>query len=130
MKLTLVLLFGLALWQPAGAAARQDGPRGCARHAERVYTTGQVDQKAKFIHRPTPDYPERMRRKRASGRVMLRAVLRPDGRVTDIEILETTDEAFNKASIEAARRIRFEPAIKDGCPVAQTTVLINNYNTY
>ena len=130
MKLTLFLIFGLALWQPGATPAPQGGAQGCEQHAGRVYTTRQVDVKAKLIHRPEPFYPERMRRKRKRGSVKLRAVLRPDGAVTDIEILETSDAAIIETSIEAAKRIRFEPALKDGCPVAQSVILINWYNTY
>jgi TonB family protein len=132
MKLTLALIIGLALWQPGAPPAPQDAARDCDEHADRVYTTGEVDEKAKIVRRPPPEFPESMRRRRqrVSGSVTLRLVLRPDGTVTDIEVLETSGEAFSRKSIEAAKRIKFEPAAKGGCLVAQSATVGYNYNSY
>ena len=127
MKLALALAVGLALWPPP---ARQDAAQDCAQHAERVYKTSEVDEKAKISRRPEPRYPARLRGRRKSGQVKVRAVLRPDGTVTDIEVLETTDEAYNQTSVEAAQKITFEPALKGGCPVAQSIILFYGYRTY
>lgn len=131
MKLTLALIFVLALLSPAATpAARQDAAPDCREHADRVYTTREVDEKARIARRPEPQHPARLRGRRGSGQVKVRAVLRPDGTVTDIEVLETTDEAFNQTSIEAAKKITFEPALKGGCPVAQSLILFYGYRTY
>ena len=129
MELTLALI--VTLW-PHGAAPAPQGspPQGCEQHADRVYTRNEVDQKARVTHRPEPLYPEKARRKRLKGRVNLQLVLRPDGRVTDIEVLESSDESFSQTSIEAAKKIRFEPALKGGCAVAQSNVVFYSYNTY
>jgi TonB family protein len=130
MKLTLALLFALALWPPGASPARQEGAQGCEQYADRVYTHQEVDQPAKIIRRHPPAYPRGARRRRAGGSVKLQIVLRPDGRVTDIEVLETSDEMFNQPSVEAAKKTKFEPAIKGGCPVAQSIILTNTYNIY
>ena len=130
MKLTLALVIGLALLSPPAGRAGQDAGQNCEQHADRVYTTREVDETAKITHRPEPTYPARLRRKRLNGEVELRMVLRPDGRVTDIEILESTHEAFSEASITAAKKFRFEPATKGGCPVAQAVIIINQYTIY
>lgn len=131
MKLSLALVVGLALLSPAASSAQQDaGQQNCEQHAGRVYTTREVDQKAKIGRRPEPKYPARLRGRRRSGQVKVQAVLRPDGTVTDIEILETTDEVYNQTSVEAAKKITFEPALKGGCPVAQSITLFYGYRTY
>jgi TonB family protein len=130
MELTVGLLCALALWQPALPAARQDADADCRQHAGRVYTTREVDEKAKLTHRREPVYPARMRERRRNGQTKLRMVLRPDGTVTDIEVMESSHEEFSKTSTEAARKLVFEPAIEGGCPVAQSTVIINHYTTY
>ena len=131
MNLTLVLIFVFALSAPGATPAPQDsGQQGCEQHADRVYTMRDVDEKAKIARRPEPQYPARLRGRRRSGQVKVRAVLRPDGTVTDIEVLDTTDEAYNRTSIEAAKKITFEPAQKGGCPVAQFIILIYGYRTY
>ncbi len=127
MKSTLPLLLGLALWHTAAA---QDAARDCDGHAGRVYAISEVDEKARIGRRPEPRYPARLRGRRKSGQVKVRAVLRPDGTVTDVEVLETTDEVYNQTSVEAARKITFEPALKGGCPVAQSITLFYGYRSY
>lgn len=127
MKFTLSLLLGLALWHTVAA---QDDARNCDEHAGRVYTTREVDEKARIVRRPEPRYPARLRGRRRSGQVKVRAVLRPGGAVTDVEVLETADEVYNQTSVEAAKKITFEPALKGGCPVAQSILLFYGYRTY
>ena len=127
MKLTLFLILGLTLWP---AAAPQGAGRDCEQHADRVYRTTEVDRKAKLTYRQEPSYPEKMRDSGRSGHTKLRMVLRPDGRVTDIEVLESSDPEFSEASIAAAKKLRFVPALKGGCPVAQSTIIINHYTTF
>lgn len=131
MRLTLFLFFGLALLSPPAARAQQQGAgQNCEQHAGRVYTQGRVDEKAKVTRRHLPLFPEAARRKNIRrGEVMLRLALRPDGTVTDIEVVRTSDESFNKASIEAAKKTTFEPARKGGCPVAQWLVLMSSYRS-
>ena len=109
MKLTLALVIGLALWPHA---ARQGAGQSCDQHADRVYTTKEVDEKAKVTYRHFPLYPEKLRSRRMRGETKLRMVFRPDGRVTDIEVLESNHEEFSKASVDSARRLKFEPAKK------------------
>ena len=131
MKLTLFLIAGLALLSPPAARAEQDAAgQNCEQHADRVYATREVDEKARITRRPEPRYPARVRGRRGSGHVKVRAVLRPDGTVTDVEVLDTTDVVYNQTSIEAAKKITFEPAQKGGCPVAQAIILFYGYRTY
>ena len=125
MKLTLALIFVFVLSHPAATHARQ----GCDEHAGRVYTSKEVDKKARITRPSYPLYPEKARQKNIRrGEVKLSLVFRPDGKVTDVEVLETSDESFTAASVEAAKKIKFEPAKKGGCPVAQSSVVINHYN--
>lgn len=130
MKPALSLFFGLALLSPPAARAQQGAGQDCERHADRVYTMREVDRKAEIGRRPGPRYPAKLRGRRKSGQVKVRAVLRPGGAVTDVEVLETTDEVYNQTSVEAAKKITFEPALKGGCPVAQSIILFYGYRSY
>lgn len=67
MKLTLFLLFGLAILSPAATSARRDSGQNCEQHADRVYTTREVDEKARIARRPETRYPARIRGRRGSG---------------------------------------------------------------
>ena len=54
------------------------------------------------------------------GAVMLEAVITPDGRVTNIKVLESPDSGFNFKFIEAFRQYRFHPAQLNGKPTYAT----------
>lgn len=71
-----------------------------------------------------PDYPGAMIRQQVEGSVTVRVTIGPDGRVTDIERLSATDEAFWAATQRhALRKWRFRPATRDGVAVSGTKVL-------
>ena len=54
------------------------------------------------------------------GAVVLEAVITPDGRVTNIKVLESPDSAFNFKFIEAIRQYHFNPAQLNGKPTYAT----------
>jgi TonB family protein len=54
------------------------------------------------------------------GAIVLEAVITPDGRVTNIKVLDTPDSAFNFKVIEAFRQYHFQPAQLNGTPTYAT----------
>lgn len=54
------------------------------------------------------------------GAVVLEAVITPDGRVTNIKVLESPDSAFNPKFMDAFRQYHFEPAQLNGKPTHAT----------
>ncbi len=54
------------------------------------------------------------------GAVVLEAVITPDGRVTNIKVLETPDTAFNPKFMDAYRQYHFEPAQLNSKPTYAT----------
>jgi hypothetical protein len=54
------------------------------------------------------------------GTVILEAVITPDGRVTNIKVIETPDSAFNIKFIEAFRQYHFTPGQLNGKPTYAT----------
>ena len=71
-----------------------------------------------------PDYPGSMIRQGAEGTVTVRVSIGTDGKVTGIERISATDEAFWVATQRhAMRKWRFRPATRDGVPVPGTKVL-------
>ena len=68
-----------------------------------------------------PAYPMGSRRKREQGTVVLRLVISPDGRVTDISVSRSSGyEALDDAALAAVRRWRWSPKMVDGRAVAIT----------
>jgi hypothetical protein len=85
---------------------------------ERIYTSKEVDQKVQILKKPTPNFTRDARRKMTRGYVILRAILAADETVKHIEIITGLPNGLSEKAIEAARQIKFKPAIKDGKPVS------------
>lgn len=131
----MTYLLCIALWLsllPAQTPPAQDAQGGAHGQAEegteKVYARKEVDTPAKVTRHSFPEPPPA-----ASlgdifhGTVRLRMVLRSDGRVTDVEVLGSAPPEIRRASITAARKTRFKPALKGGQPVSQYVVIEHSY---
>ena len=79
-------------------------------------TNAELIQKSKVA----PRYPGKARRGQAkNGQVILRIVIEPDGKVTDVTVIrcKPTGLGFEESAIEAVKKWRYKPAMKDGKPV-------------
>ena len=72
----------------------------------------------KPVYTPDPEYSERARKKKVNGTVVVAMIVTPEGRVRDVKIAKSLDEGLNKQALAAVRTWKFEPATKDGKPVA------------
>ena len=97
---------------------------------EEVLTAKEVSVRAVVKSKPLPGYPPGARFYGVQGRVKLRIVLGADGKVRGIGVLEGLPHGVTEEAIKAARRIKFEPAQKDGRPVSQYVTLVYNFNIY
>jgi TonB family protein len=95
-----------------------------------VYSTRDVTRKAVIVSRPEPQYTEDARAGRVSGTVIIKAVLSSSGKVTRIEAEKSLPRGLTETSIEAARQLKFVPAIKDGKFVSQSIHLEYNFSVY
>ncbi|HYW73987.1 MAG TPA: hypothetical protein VE961_23395 [Pyrinomonadaceae bacterium] len=88
-------------------------------------------------NKPDPDWPKSVK-KRSSLAIVLRAVFRSDGTITNLHYIETrpaksddysADEVKDliKRALDAASRIEFVPATKDGKPVSMWMELEYNF---
>lgn len=80
---------------------------------ETVLPARDVDVKARILTKPMPSFPESARKKRISGTVMLKVVLTSRGTVDNIQVVQAVP-GLTEQAIEAARKIKFMPAMKDG----------------
>jgi periplasmic protein TonB len=67
---------------------------------------------------PDPTYPEKERRARHRGTVVLTLVVDPDGLPRDIRVSRTLSSEFDKAAINAVKNWKFTPATRDSKPIA------------
>jgi TonB family protein len=72
----------------------------------------------RVIDSPDPEYSDEARRAKYQGTVVLWVVVGPDGRVHDIRVQRTLGMGLDERAVEAVKRWKFEPARKDGQPVA------------
>lgn len=88
-----------------------------------VFGSGEVQKKAKLIDAPPADYPAAAGVAKTDGEVRLRLVLAADGTVKNIFPMKGLPNGLTEAAMNAARRIKFTPAIRDGKPVSQFETL-------
>jgi len=89
-----------------------------------IVTTKEASTRLRILSKPPPDFSGTS----ASGKSVLRAVFSADGIVKHVLVLKRVSPDFDLACIEAARRIKFTPAIKDGHAVSM--ILQLEYNRY
>ena len=84
----------------------------------------------KAIYSPDPEYSEEARKVKHMGVVVLWLVVGPDGKPRDIRVVRTLGLGLDEKAIEAVRNWRFEPALKDGKPVAVQVNIEVNFHLY
>ena len=88
-----------------------------------IFGSSEVEKKARLRETPLPVYPDTARAAKAKGEVRLRLVLAADGSVKHIFPMKPEKHGLTEAAMDAARQIKFEPAIKNGQPVSQFLTL-------
>jgi len=84
---------------------------------DRVYAGKEVDVKARMLNGPAPDLSTDARN-RPTGTVILRVVFAKTGRVENITVIRGLPNGVTEKCIEAAKQIKFKPAMKEGQPVS------------
>jgi len=95
-----------------------------------VYHVGGGVSAPRAVWDPEPEYSEEARKAKYQGVVMLQIIVGADGRPKDVRVARSLGFGLDERAIEAVRQWRFEPATKDGQPVA---VLVNvevNFRLY
>jgi periplasmic protein TonB len=108
----VVLLSVIAL--PIGGALcaqQQPDPYG-------VYEVGNGVAAPTPLSMPNPEYTDKARKKKLNGTVVVTMIVTPEGKVRDPKVVRSLDKDLDKQALAAVRRWKFEPATKDGIPVA------------
>jgi TonB family protein len=93
---------------------------------DRVYTPREVDERARITNklenppRPGSDCP-------SQGTVKLKMILHRSGEVRGVTIIEGIGCSYDGATVEAARGLKFKPAVKGGRPVSQYQIFMYSY---
>lgn len=92
-----------------------------------VFGAGEVEKPAHVLNAPAAADTDKVRAMKANGDVRLRMVLAADGTVKYIFPVKSLDEVSTEAAIEAARQIRFEPAVRNGRPASQFVTFVYEF---
>ena len=76
------------------------------------------------------EYADRPRRKKIQGNVVLSIIVNADGTVRDPQVTQSLDKELDKKALECVSKWKFEPATKDGQPVAMHIVVEVNFRLY
>jgi protein TonB len=64
----------------------------------------------------SPDYPAVARAAELEGDVVLRAIVGPDGKVSDVEVLQSVHPVLDDAARKAVLRYEYTPGRRNGIP--------------
>ncbi len=105
-------------------------PAGGRRAGGRVYLVGGDVLAPKVLYDPDPDYSEEARRAKYQGPVDLRLIVESSGAPSNIRVVRGLTGDLDRNAVEAVRRWKFRPALKDGKPVAVQINVTVNYRLY
>jgi len=95
---------------------------------EWIYSGKDVDVKARLLTRPEPSYTKDARKNDINGVVVLICVFAKNGEVQNIRVVSGLPYGLTEQAIEAAKKIKFTPAMKEGKPVSMWMQLEYNFN--
>jgi TonB family protein len=82
------------------------------------------------IFQPDPEYSDEARKAKYQGTVVLWVVVGPDGRTHEIRVQRSLGMGLDEKAVEAVKTWKFEPARKDGTPVAVQVNIEVNFRLY
>lgn len=82
------------------------------------------------VDTPDPEYSEEARKAKYQGTCVLWLIVGPDGKPRDIKVARALGMGLDEKAIEAVRNWKFEPAMKDGKPVAVQINVEVNFRLY
>jgi periplasmic protein TonB len=83
-----------------------------------------------ILYREKAKYTEEARQNKIQGSVLLQVVFNVNGLITEIKVIRGLPDGLTEKAIEAAKKIRFNPAVKNGAPVSVRGTLDFAFNLY
>ena len=75
---------------------------------------------AQILSKPNPAYTAEARQKKIEGEVVLDVTLGADGRIRVLRVVSGLGYGLDEAAVDAAQRIQFKPATRNGQPIDST----------
>ena len=83
-----------------------------------------------ILYREKAQYTKEAKDNKVEGTVVLNTVFSVDGQLSDIRVIRGLPHGLTENAIIAAKKIRFEPAMKDGRPVSVRGNIEFSFNLY
>jgi TonB family protein len=125
--IVILLCFGLASTS-AQTPSSQDANSNSKETADKIYHVGGGVTPPRVTHSPDPELSEEARKKGYGGTCVLILVVDTKGLPQDIKVTRAAGMGLDEKAIEAVRKWKFKPAMKDGVPVAVKINIEINFN--
>jgi TonB family protein len=83
-----------------------------------VFRVGGGVSAPKAVYSPDPEYSEEARKAKYQGVCVVQLIVGPDGKPRDVKVVRSLGLGLDEKAIEAVNQWKFDPAQKDGKPVA------------
>lgn len=84
----------------------------------------------KITSKPKPSYTTQARQANVTGNVRVLVAFGASGKIDHVLVTESLGYGLDEQAVKAARKIKFEPATKDGKPLSVVKVVVFNYLIY
>jgi len=95
-----------------------------------VFRVGGGVSAPRVLENPSPDYSEEARKAKYQGTVVLWLIVDSNGKPRDVRVARSLGMGLDQKAIEAVRLWKFQPALKDGTPVAVQINVEVNFHLY
>jgi TonB family protein len=110
----------------------QDGPAADAPVPEKLYKVGGDVSAPRLTYTVDAEFPdaEKNVKKGLQGVTVVRLIVDSKGRPRDIRVKQSLRPDFDKSAINAVRQYKFDPAMRQGKPVAVEVSIEVNFHRY
>jgi TonB family protein len=117
--------------QKASQQETSDAPVRLAPNPDRsAFVDRNYTSRPRILHRETARYTEAARQAGIVGTIVVSAVFGEDGIIRDVKVIRGLPYGLMENAITAAKKIKFEPAYKNGEPVSVRTTMEFTFNLY
>jgi periplasmic protein TonB len=95
-----------------------------------VYHVGGGVSPPRVVYQPDIEFSEEARKAKYQGTCVLALIVDANGHPTNIRVTSSLGMGLDEKAIEAAKKYRFEPGMKDGHPVAVEIALEVDFHLY
>jgi TonB family protein len=128
-----VALYAALILAAASCVRAQDqpapNPQGSAGQTP-VYKIGNGVTPPRVLYNPDPEFSDQARRKHFQGTCVIGLVVGEDGMPRSIKIIKPLGMGLDEKAIETVRSWKFDPARKDGKPVAVEIAVEVDFHLY